>query len=165
MNPKSSAGILYAIRIIPAIGAGFLFQLPLFAIQSTAADQDIGIATSMLAFFRSVGQAFGVAIGGTVFQNEFDRFLAKAIAAGQIPPHFIITGAQAAGAYDIINAFPQTMQDTYRYIYADALRTIWYVTTGLAGMGFLVGLLVRNENLDRGNLSKQSFRVKENEES
>ncbi|KAK4082698.1 uncharacterized protein Triagg1_1588 [Trichoderma aggressivum f. europaeum] len=167
MKPNSSAGILYAIRIIPAIGGGFLFQLPLFAVQSTAAGQDIGIATSMIAFFRSVGQAFGVAIGGTVFQNEFDRFLATAIAADRIPSDLVITGAQAAGAYETINAFPQTMQDvqeTYRYIYADALRTVWYVTTGIAGMGFLVGFLVRNENMDRGNYSKQSFQVEENRE-
>ncbi|PKK52955.1 hypothetical protein CI102_2566 [Trichoderma harzianum] len=168
MKPNSSAGILYAIRIIPAIGGGFLFQLPLFAVQSTAAGQDIGIATSMIAFFRSVGQAFGVAIGGTVFQNEFDRFLATAVAAGRIPPDFVITGAQAAGAYERINALPHTMhnvQETYRYIYADALRTVWYVTTGIAGMGFLVGLLVRNENMDRGNYSKQSFQVEESRES
>lgn len=168
MKPNSSAGILYAIRIIPAIGGGFLFQLPLFAVQSTAAGQDIGIATSMIAFFRSVGQAFGVAIGGTVFQNEFDRFLATAIAAGRIPPDFVITGAQAAGAYERINALPHTMhdvQETYRYIYADALRIVWYVTTGIAGMGFLVGLLVRNENMDRGNYSKQTFQVEESRES
>ncbi|KAJ4863499.1 major facilitator superfamily domain-containing protein [Trichoderma breve] len=168
MKPNSSAGILYAIRIIPAIGGGFLFQLPLFAVQSTAAGQDIGIATSMIAFFRSVGQAFGVAIGGTVFQNEFDRFLATAMAAGRIPSDFVITGAQAAGAYERINALPPTMhdvQETYRYIYADALRTVWYVTTGIAGMGFLVGLLVRNENMDRGNYSKQTFQVEESRES
>ncbi|KAL5088720.1 hypothetical protein Trisim1_006406 [Trichoderma cf. simile WF8] len=168
MKPNSSAGILYAIRIIPAIGGGFLFQLPLFAVQSTAAGQDIGIATSMIAFFRSVGQAFGVAIGGTVFQNEFDRFLATAIAAGRIPPDFVITGAQAAGAYERINGLPHTMhdvQETYRYIYADALRIVWYVTTGIAGMGFLVGLLVRNENMDRGNYSKQTFQVEESKES
>ncbi|KKO98103.1 major facilitator superfamily transporter [Trichoderma harzianum] len=150
MKPNSSAGILYAIRIIPAIGGGFLFQLPLFAVQSTAAGQDIGIATAMIAFFRSVGQAFGVAIGGTVFQNEFDRFLATAIAAGRIPPDFVITGAQAAGAYERINALPHTMhdvQETYRYIYADALRIVWYVTTGIAGMGFMVGLLRRAEKV------------------
>ncbi|KAL6831520.1 MFS general substrate transporter [Trichoderma sp. SZMC 28015] len=168
MKPNSSAGILYAIRIIPAIGGGFLFQLPLFAVQSTAAGQDIGIATSMIAFFRSVGQAFGVAIGGTVFQNEFDGFLATAIAAGRIPPDFVITGAQAAGAYERINALPHTMhdvQETYRYIYADALRIVWYVTTGIAGMGFLVGLLVRNENMDRGNYSKQTFQVEESKEN
>lgn len=168
MKPNSSAGILYAIRIIPAIGGGFLFQLPLFAVQSTAAGQDIGIATSMIAFFRSVGQAFGVAIGGTVFQNEFDRFLATAIAAGRIPPDFVITGAQAAGAYERINALPHAMhnvQETYRYIYADALRIVWYVTTGIAAMGFLVGLLVRNENMDRGNYSKQTFQVEESRES
>jgi hypothetical protein len=159
MKPNSNAGVLFGLRVIPAIGAGFLFQLPVFAVQSTAKDDDIGIATATLTFFRSVGQAFGVAIGGTVFQNQFDKFLDEAVAAGTVPKQFIVTGAQAAGAYGIIGSFPEPVITAYRYIYADALRTVWYVTTGIAGAGLLVSLLVRNENMDRGNNAKQQFKV------
>ncbi len=75
MKPHSNAGIIYGLRVIPAIGAGSLFQLPLYAVQSSSRDEDIGIATASLTFMRSVGQAFGIAVGGTVFQNQFDRFL------------------------------------------------------------------------------------------
>jgi len=92
MEPKSNAGILYGLRVIPAIGGGFLFQVPLFAVQSTTIDEDLGIATSSVGFFRSVGQAFGVAIGGTVFQNQFDRYLNEAVSGGTIPHEFIVTG-------------------------------------------------------------------------
>jgi hypothetical protein len=113
MKPNSNGGVLYALRVIPAIGGGFLFQLPVFAVQTTTIDEDLGIATSSVTFFRSVGQAFGVAIGGTVFQNEFDRHLVKAVSAGSIPKDFIVTGAQASGAYEAIARFPQAVQGTY----------------------------------------------------
>ena len=117
MKPDSNAGILYGLRVIPAIGGGFLFQLPVFAVQSTTIDDDLGIATSTVTFFRSVGQAFGVAIGGTVFQNQFNRYLNQAVAAGKIPHELIVTGAQAAGAYDAIRKFPEMVEVAYRYIY------------------------------------------------
>jgi hypothetical protein len=36
MRPESNAGILYVLRITPAVGAGFLFQLPLYAVQANS---------------------------------------------------------------------------------------------------------------------------------
>ncbi|TVY35697.1 Efflux pump [Lachnellula occidentalis] len=165
MKPDSNAGILFGLRVIPAIGAGFLFQLPVFAVQSTAKDDDLGIATATTTFFRSVGQAFGVAIGGTVFQNQFDKFLNEALANGTVPKQSIVTGAQAAGAYGAIGAFPEPVITAYRYIYADALRTVWYVITGIAGAGLLVSFLVRNESMDRGNNAKQAFKVEKESSS
>jgi hypothetical protein len=93
MKPDSNAGILYGLRVIPAIGGGFLFQLPIYAVQSTTIDDDLGIATATITFFRSVGQAFGVAIGGTVFQNQFGRYVNQAVTAETIPKEFLITGA------------------------------------------------------------------------
>jgi len=159
MKPDSNAGILYGLRVIPAIGGGFLFQLPIFAVQSTIIDDDLAIATATLTFFRSVGQAFGVAIGGTVFQNQFDRYINQAVTDGTVPKEFLITGAQAAGAYKVIGTFPGPVVTAYRYIYADSLRTIWYVTTGIAAAGFLVSFLVRNESMDRGTSRSKLLRM------
>jgi len=157
MKPDSDAGVLYGLRVIAAVGGGFLFQLPIFAVQSTTINDDLGIATAGITFFRSVGQAFGVAIGGTVFQNEFDRYVNQGVADATIPREYLITGAQAAGAYKVIGTFPEHVTASYRYVYADSLRTVWYVTTGIAAAGFLVSFLVRNESMDGGQQSKQAF--------
>lgn len=70
MQPDSNGGILYGLRIFSSIGGGLLFPVPLFAAQVNQRDKDVGIATSLVAFFRSLGQAFGVAIGGVIFQNQ-----------------------------------------------------------------------------------------------
>ena len=51
--------------------------------------------------------------------------------------------------------------EAYRYIYADALRIVWYVCTGIAGLRLLVSFGVRNESLDTGNKSKQAFKNEE----
>jgi hypothetical protein len=157
MKPDSNAGVIYGLRVIAAIGGGWLFQLPLFAVQSTTVNDDLGIATAGITFFRSVGQAFGVAIGGTVFQNEFNRYVNQAVADATIPKQFLITGAQAAGAYGTIGTFPEHVISAYRYVYADSLKTVWYVNTGISAAGFIVSFLVKNESMDRGQQSKQAF--------
>jgi hypothetical protein len=46
MKPDSDAGVLYGLRVIAAVGGGFLFQLPIFAVQSTTINDDLGIATA-----------------------------------------------------------------------------------------------------------------------
>jgi hypothetical protein len=132
-------------------------------VQSTTIAVDLGIATSTVTFFRSIGQAFGVAIGGTVFQNQFNHYLKQALLAGTIPHDLVVTGAQAAGAYSAIGKFPDVVQTAYRSIYADALRAVWYVTTAIAAAGLVVSLLVRNESMDRRNNAKQAFRDKTRE--
>ncbi|KUJ17339.1 MFS general substrate transporter [Mollisia scopiformis] len=166
MKPNSGSGILYGLRVIAGIGGGFLFQVPLFAVQSHMSNkEDLGIATSMITFFRSTGQAFGVAIGGTVFQNEFDRFVARAVTQGSLTEDFVISGAQATGAYGIIEMFPKVVVEVYRYIYSDALRTVWHVTTGIAGAGLLASLVIKDASMDKGHQSSQGFREGKVEEN
>ncbi len=105
-----------------------------------------------------MGQAFGVAIGGTVFQNQFDGFVSRAVAEGKIGRDFVITGAEAAGAYRVIGGFPEVVVEAYRFVYADALRIVWWVTMSLAALAGLVSLVVKNVSMDRGNRAKQGFK-------
>lgn len=161
MKPHSGPGILYGLRVIAAIGGGFLFQVPVYAVQSTSMDDDLGIATASVTFFRSAGQAFGVAIGGTVFQNQFNSYLDTAIESGKITSDYVVDGAKAAGAYELIGTFPEPIIEAYRYIYADSLQTVWYVTTGIAGIGLLSSLFVRNESMDKTSKSRQAFKEDE----
>jgi hypothetical protein len=71
-----------------------------------------------------------------------------------IPPPFVIPGSQASGAYPIIQNFPPTVQASYQNVYAESLKPIWISMTVIAGMGFLVSLIIRNSTLDE-NASDQ----------
>ncbi|KAE8449578.1 hypothetical protein EG329_007908 [Mollisiaceae sp. DMI_Dod_QoI] len=164
MKPYSSPGILYGLRVITGVGGGFLFQVPVYAVQAHMQNKrDLSIATSAIAFFRSFGQAFGVAIGGTVFQNEFNTYVAQAVRQGRLADEFVVTGAQAVGAYTLIGTFPASVIEIYSYVYADSLRTVWYVTTGIAGAGLLASLVIKDASMDKGHQSSQGFKDKEKE--
>ena len=158
MKPNSNAGILFGTRVIPAIGGGFLFQLPLFAVQASTIEEDIGIATATITLMRSIGQAFGVAIGGTIFQNQFDFYVHRAIKAGSIPQAMLVLGSQAAGAYDAIKLMPETVQVAYQYVYSDSLRVLWYVMTAIGGLGLIASLFSKNLSMNRSSKAKQSFK-------
>lgn len=157
MHPDSSPAILYAPRLLASIGAGFLFPTPLFAVQARQLSSDVGIATSVQVFARSLGQAFGVGLGGVIFQNEWGKLLGQRVAAGAIPEAYIIPSNLAEVGYGIIKGFPQEVQTEYRWLYSGSLNSVWWVMMGLSLGGLLVSLTGRNERLRQGLNGSQNF--------
>jgi hypothetical protein len=161
MHPDSSGAILYAPRCLASIGAGLLFPTPLFAVQARQKGNDVGIATSVQVFARSLGTAFGVGLGGVIFQNEWTKLVEEGVAAQKIPEAYAIPSNLAEVAYKLIAQFPQPILTEYQWIYSNSLNTVWYVMMGLSLFGLLVSLIARND-LVRGGLSgSQNFLDKE----
>ena len=52
------------------MGVGGLFQTPLIALQAAMPSRDMATATGSLVLFRLLGSATGVAIGGTILNNQ-----------------------------------------------------------------------------------------------
>jgi len=159
MTPDSSKALLYGPRILTAIGAGILFPTPLLAVQVKQRGEDIGIATTVQVYFRSLGTAFGVAIGGVIFQNQWTHHLVSS----DIPAQYTIGSNDAEIAYEIIPGFPKDIQTKYRWIYADSLKVVWWVMMAIGLLGLAVSLVARNESLNRGLTGKQNFVHKKKE--
>lgn len=157
MRPDSSKAVLYAPRCIASIGAGLLFPIPLFAVQVRQRGEDVGIATSLQVFARSLGTAFGVGLGGVIFQNEWTNVVSEKIKEGVIPESLEISSSHAEIAYEIIKQFPQSVQEAYRWVFADSMMTIWWVLMGIAIVGFLVSLTARNDEVRGGLSGSQNF--------
>ncbi len=163
MHPNSSKAVLYAPRCLASIGAGFLFPTPLFAVQARQRDEDIGIATSVQVFARSLGTAFGVALGGVIFQNEWSKLVSRDIAAQKIPQEYFIPSNIAEVAYELVRQFPESVQRQYQWVYSDSLRSVWYVMLGLSIAGFLISLTARDDLLRGGLQGKQNFQERRKE--
>ncbi|OJD12995.1 hypothetical protein AJ78_06488 [Emergomyces pasteurianus Ep9510] len=159
MRPDSSKAILYGPRVLISLGGGLLFPTPIFAVQARQHGDDIGIATSVQVFARSMGTAFGVGLGGVIFQNQWSKCVDAAVAAGRIPLKYIVGSNGAETAYALIRTFPGAVQEVYRGVYADSLATMWYIMMGLSVLGFLVSLVVGRDDVVSGGLAgKQNFR-------
>ncbi|KAH8770556.1 major facilitator superfamily domain-containing protein [Hyaloscypha finlandica] len=160
MHPDSSKAVLYAPRCLASIGAGILFPMPLFAVQSRQRGEDIGIATSIQVFARSLGTSFGVGLGGVIFQNEWTKLISKDDVQQKIPEEMLIPGNLAEIAYQIIREFPEPVQETYRWLYSNSLNTVWWVMMGLSLVGFLISLTARNDEVRGGLSGSQNFQDK-----
>ena len=111
--------ILY--MVIMGLGLGIPFSILTLAVQNSVSFKQVGAATSATQFFRSMGGTVGVAILGTVVNNQFhSQFpgeLQKAV--NDLGPQVSanIPVAQLASALSNIN--PQSLVSTQG---ADALR-------------------------------------------
>ncbi|CAG8497132.1 15526_t:CDS:10 [Dentiscutata erythropus] len=63
--------LIMCYLFIAGIGAGLITETTVFAGQEIVEHKDIASVISLLAFFRTIGAVFGVAILGTVFNNVF----------------------------------------------------------------------------------------------
>ena len=56
--------------VILGIGIGGLFLAPLIALQAAMPTRDMAVATGALVLLRLLGSATGIAIGGTILNNQ-----------------------------------------------------------------------------------------------
>jgi len=114
---------------IVGIGLGFTMQIVVLATQNEVPPADLGVATSAVNFFRSIGGSVGVAIVGTVFTSR----LAHVIAGGHtVDP-------------DELQNLPAGEKATYIHRFAEALSgTFWIVVPLLVvAVGLAVALRER----------------------
>lgn len=84
-SPETTSAARIGSLCLLGAGAGILFPSLQLCSQASQPDEDVAIATSTFVFIRSLGQTFGVALGGVVFQNQWDKNLAHLVATYDIP--------------------------------------------------------------------------------
>jgi len=157
LSPETTTAQRVGYLLLMGVGTGILFPALQFCAQAGQPDEDVAIATSTFVFLRSLGQTFGVALGGVIFQNQWDKNMANAVAAGNVPPAFQINGQQAEGAVLLLGQLPPALLETAKGLYADSLRAVWIFFIPLAGVALLSSLFMRNYSLDKVLNSKQAF--------
>lgn len=136
---------------------GILFPSLQLAAQAPQSEEYVAIACAIFTFVRSFGQTIGVAIGGVIFQNEFDKFVAVQVSQGVLSSGDVVSGRDAEAYVSVLLSLPETVRTVYQYVYADSLRVMWYVMVPCAGIGLLVSLLARNLLLDQKHNAIQRF--------
>jgi len=70
-----------AFMVLTGFGLGLVMQVLILAVQNGVDYKDLGTATSLAAFFRSMGGAFGTALLGAVLNDRLIGNLTKALPA------------------------------------------------------------------------------------
>jgi hypothetical protein len=114
----------------------------------------------MVSFITSLGQAFGVGIGGVVFQNQWNKKIQEELSLGRLSPDYIISYREAEQAAERIEPFPAGVQTTYRILMADVIDTLFLVLAAFSAAALIVSLVSRNLSMDRETRSLQQFKEK-----
>jgi EmrB/QacA subfamily drug resistance transporter len=81
MDASTPFGQRAFYMLVLGCGIGLSMQVLTIIVQNTAAYRDLGVATSGVTFFRTLGSSFGASIFGTVYANVLSNHLPAAYAA------------------------------------------------------------------------------------
>lgn len=157
---STSVAQFEGLQVLFGWGLGLVYPSITVLGQVGQPDELHTVAINLVYFFRTLGGALGVAIGGTIFQNRWQTLVDRRIANGDISPTNAIRGQDAEAAFDSISGFPANVARTYRLIYGQSLKPVWYTCMALVLVGLATTLVIRPTNLNKGYTSNQRLKEK-----
>ena len=143
MGPDTSTLTQSLYLMVFGTGIGLCMQVLVLIVQNTVDFADLGVATSGVTFFRTVGSSFGAAIFGSLFANFLADRVAAALAGGTVP-------AAAAQSPQALHRLPEAVAAPVVQAYADALDRVFLFAAPVAVVGFAVALFLREVPLREG---------------
>lgn len=144
------------INLVVGLGLGLLYPGTVIAVMASCPQEHVAIAAGMSSFFRTVGQAIGVVIGGPIFQNRLRDLLSEE--SPELAQFSVQYSSAATDLVQIVDGLtPGPARDSLRVIYADALKPLWATMCGLAGLALLSSLALEAYTMDQPLLTDQGF--------
>lgn len=135
--------VLSAWMVVVGLGLGQLFQVPTLAVQNSVERQNMGTATSTVAFARSIGGALGGAIFGTILTSRLIHHL-KAI----LPPDAASKVASGLGSgVHQVSSLSSMLRHDLLVAYVDAFRDMFLIGIPFVFVGFVIALFLRETPL------------------
>jgi EmrB/QacA subfamily drug resistance transporter len=136
MDPSTSALLQSLYLVILGSGIGLCMQVLILIVQNTSRFEDLGVATSGVTFFRTIGSSFGAAIFGSLFTNFLHSRIGPAIAASHAPP-------AAASSPEALHRLPRAMAAPIVNAYAESLTQVFLWAVPVAAVGFILALFLK----------------------
>jgi MFS family permease len=146
------------LNLVSGVGTGMLFPSLGYAVQASAGPKDVAFAVAMFSFFRAFGQAFGVAIGGVIFQNALSSKLSQFPALKEVAGEY---AKDAVALVEVIKQMPDgELRDQLMWSYAEGLKPVWYAMTGFAAFAGIMSLLTKEVSIDVELQTEQGLKEK-----
>jgi EmrB/QacA subfamily drug resistance transporter len=127
MEPSTSGLVSAVYLFVLGMGIGLSMQVLTIIVQSSVPYGDLGVATSGVTFFRTMGSAFGAAIFGTLYANFLSDRLPAALAQSPgVTPADLETPSALHALDDaviapIVNAYSEALTQVFLWAVPVAL--------------------------------------------
>lgn len=136
MDPSTSTVVQSLFLVILGAGIGMCMQTLVLIVQNTVSFDDLGVATSGVTFFRTIGSSFGAAIFGSLFTNFLHSRIGPAMVASRAP-------AAAAASPEALHRLPRQAAAPIVAAYAESLTHVFFWAVPVALAGFVLALFLR----------------------
>jgi EmrB/QacA subfamily drug resistance transporter len=121
-------------------GLGLTMQVLVLAVQNSVKYSDLGAATSLATFARSIGGSIGVAVFGTVFNNRLATNLPK-----HLPPSALkaLHGTSVAANPAQVKHLQPLVRDGLRIAFSDSLHVVFLSAVPFALIAFGLSWMLR----------------------
>ena len=139
-TPYWRIGVFMALM---GLGVGMMMQNLVLCTQNQVAASDLGAASSVVTFFRSLGGAVGVSVLGSVMSSRISHYAADTI--GTLSPQEQAAAAKASGSGTIpdMDLLPPGIRTWLESAYGHGIADIFLYVAPIALLGFLVTLFIK----------------------
>ncbi|MEU7485138.1 MFS transporter [Streptomyces sp. NPDC042319] len=139
------------------LGIGMMMQNLVLCTQNQVDPQDLGSASSVVTFFRSLGGAVGVSALGAVLATRVTHYVKDGLAdLGPAAAKAAQSGAGGGGIPDL-DALPAPLRTVMESAYGHAVADIFLIAAPCALLAFLLTLFIKEVALKtKGGLAQSS---------
>ncbi|MDI3097093.1 MULTISPECIES: MFS transporter [Streptomyces] len=125
------------------LGVGMMMQNLVLCTQNQVAPSDLGAASSVVTFFRSLGGAVGVSVLGSVMSTRISHYASDTI--GSLSPQEQAAAAKAAGGSSIpdMDLLPPGIREWLESAYGHGIADIFLIVAPIALIAFLITLFIK----------------------
>ncbi|MFF9626662.1 MFS transporter [Streptomyces griseosporeus] len=128
---------------VMGLGIGMMMQNLVLSTQNQVAPHELGAASSVVTFFRSLGGAVGVSALGSVMATRIAHYAKDTI--GQLSPQEQLAAAKASGSSQLpdMDALPTGIRNWLESAYGHGIADIFLYVAPIAFLAFLVTLFIK----------------------
>jgi EmrB/QacA subfamily drug resistance transporter len=128
------------------LGVGMSMQNLVLAVQNTVDMRNIGAASSVVTFFRSMGGAAGVSVLGSIAATRVSAGVADGLRAMGLP------APQGGGSESLdLAILPAPVQNLVRAVYGDVIGDVFVYAAAISAIALLAVLFIKEVPLRRSN--------------
>ncbi|MFE0675283.1 MFS transporter [Streptomyces sp. NPDC058867] len=142
------------------LGIGMMMQNLVLSTQNQVAPHELGAASSVVTFFRSLGGAMGVSVLGSVMTTRISHYATDTI--GTLSPKEQAAAAQAMGSGQLpdMDALPTHIRTWLESAYGHGIADIFLYVAPVAFLAFLVTLFIKEVPLRTSGALAQAAEAK-----
>ncbi|MDR2382145.1 MAG: MFS transporter [Bifidobacteriaceae bacterium] len=148
---ETSIYLIALYSLLAGFGVGMTMQNLVLAVQNSVSVHDVGAASAVVTFFRSLGGTVGIQVLGSIFAGRVSARVRTSLAALN-GAHGPVTGAGGLGGDGNsmnmdLSALPAPAVRAVRAAYGDSVGELFLIAAGIAVLSLVAVLFMRSTRL------------------